>query len=156
MSTFQRSANHFQCFSHDVPLRFLNLYAGERLGWVVHTLKSFLEDLRREIGKKDAILLYDIACQLHPYVKLRKPELLERLSFCVNKFHRYAHEYRCQELYGQHQTKGVGQSDSEGTERVWALLRCLVVAGYVVLLKNALSYLALIALKPDFFNFQSN
>ncbi|RPA73357.1 hypothetical protein BJ508DRAFT_216241, partial [Ascobolus immersus RN42] len=78
-------------------------------------------------------LLYDIACQLSPFLARRNPELASRLQVCVNKFHGYAHEFRCQELYGQHQTLGVGQSDGEGTERVWALLRVLVTAGYVVL-----------------------
>ncbi|RPA70803.1 hypothetical protein BJ508DRAFT_197048, partial [Ascobolus immersus RN42] len=100
--------------------------AGERLGWVVYLLESFVNDLEREIGGRDVILLYDIACQLEPFIRARNPELLQRLTLCVNKFHGYAHEFRCQEVHGQHQTKGVGQSDGEGTERVWALLRCLI------------------------------
>ncbi|RPA81064.1 hypothetical protein BJ508DRAFT_196435, partial [Ascobolus immersus RN42] len=76
-------------------------------------------------------LLYDIACQLEPHIRSGHPELLNQLRLCVNKFHGYAHEFRCQEVHGQHQTKGVGQSDGEGTERVWALLRILIAAGYV-------------------------
>ncbi|RPA70783.1 hypothetical protein BJ508DRAFT_201600, partial [Ascobolus immersus RN42] len=76
-------------------------------------------------------LLYDIACQLEPYIKHRHPEFANRIKVAVNKFHGYAHEFRCQELFGQHQTARIGQSDGEGTERVWALLRTLVASGSV-------------------------
>lgn len=105
------------------------MYAGERLGWVVYTLERFIKLLEEEVGDVKLCLLYDIACQLSPYIKTRHPDLHARLVVAVNKFHGFAHEFRCQELFGQHQTKGIGQSDGEGTERVWALLKCLVVAG---------------------------
>lgn len=114
-----------------MPLRFLNIYAGERLGWVVYTLENFISVLEEQVGKLDLILLYDIACQLAPYIKHRHPQLADRIMVAVNKFHGYAHEFRCQELFGQHQTARIGQSDGEGTERVWALLRTLVASGFV-------------------------
>lgn len=77
------------------------------------------------------LLLYDVACRLDPFLKRRDPtgKLTSRLSIAVNKFHGYAHEYRCHELWGAHQQKGLGESDGEGTERVWAKLRVLVTAG---------------------------
>ncbi|RPA84876.1 hypothetical protein BJ508DRAFT_303276 [Ascobolus immersus RN42] len=126
---------------HDMPLRFLNIYAGERLGWVVYTLEHFVNVLEKEVGKLDLILLYDIACQLSPYIKNRHPKFAERITVAVNKFHGYAHEFRCQELFGQHQTARIGQSDGEGTERVWALLRTLVASGRISTTPNRILYI---------------
>ncbi|RPA70729.1 hypothetical protein BJ508DRAFT_195031, partial [Ascobolus immersus RN42] len=96
--------------------------AGERLKWVVFLLKRFIETLDREVSSATAsqvILLYDVACQLAPFVRKNDKDLFKRISVAVNKFHGYAHEYRCQELFGAHQTLSIGQSDGEGTERVW-------------------------------------
>ncbi|RPA74430.1 hypothetical protein BJ508DRAFT_312877 [Ascobolus immersus RN42] len=120
---------------HDSPLRFMNLHAGERLLWVTDfvekTIKGFfLEGL--EIGKM--ILMYDIACQLDAFINHKdhgNPFLVEQLEVVVNKFHGYAHEFRCHERWGAHQKKGVGESDGEGVERLWSFLRPLVTPGYV-------------------------
>lgn len=115
-----------------MPLRFINMYAGERLVWIVHTIDRFLDELNHMMipgAYEKVILLYDVACQLYPHLRNNRPDLLERLNVAVNKFHGYAHEYRCQELFGQHQTENIGQSDGEGTERVWSLLRAIVASG---------------------------
>lgn len=119
-------------YRHDIPLRFLNIYAGERLKWVVFLLKQFIETLDIQVGStalSQVILLYDVACQLSPHIRKNEKDLFERISVAVNKFHGYAHEYRCQELFGAHQTPRIGQSDGEGTERVWFLLHSIVGAG---------------------------
>ncbi|RPA81576.1 hypothetical protein BJ508DRAFT_306408 [Ascobolus immersus RN42] len=79
----------------------------------------------------ELIILYDIACQYEPFVRKSAPELAQRLSVAVNKFHGYAHEFRCHELYGTHQLSEVAESDGEGTERIWSLLRVLVSSGRI-------------------------
>lgn len=108
----------------------MNLYAGERLGWVSFTIERLVEVLENEIGKDiEVLILYDIACQLEPFITKYNPDLAKKIRIAVNKFHGFAHEYRCQELWGTHQFQGVGQSDGEGTERIWALLRVLVSSG---------------------------
>ncbi|RPA70809.1 hypothetical protein BJ508DRAFT_218882 [Ascobolus immersus RN42] len=91
-----------------------------------------IEILDREVCDGiEVLLLYDVACRLEPFLKKRDPDghLMKRLSIAVNKFHGYAHEYRCHELWGAQQRLGIGESDGEGTERVWAKLRVLVTAG---------------------------
>ncbi|RPA70748.1 hypothetical protein BJ508DRAFT_196228, partial [Ascobolus immersus RN42] len=74
------------------------------------------------------VLLYDIACQFGPHLQKHEytKDLKDFIRVAVNKFHGFAHEYKCSQLWGVHQTTGVGDSDGEGCERVWALLKTIV------------------------------
>lgn len=108
----------------------MNIFAGERLGWIEFTIERLIEVLEEEVTRGiEVLVLYDIACQLEPYLKKRDRPLANRIKLAVNKFHGYAHEYRCHELWGVQQLQHVGESDGEGTERIWALLRTLVASG---------------------------
>ncbi|RPA72508.1 hypothetical protein BJ508DRAFT_314699 [Ascobolus immersus RN42] len=112
-----------------VVCRFVNMYAGERLGWITFTVDKFLCLLRDEVKEEDIVALYDVACQFGPHLRNNRPDLLKYIRVAVNKFHGYAHEYKCHETWGAVQTAGIGDSDGEGTERVWALLRTIIVSG---------------------------
>ncbi|RPA82327.1 hypothetical protein BJ508DRAFT_325598 [Ascobolus immersus RN42] len=118
---------------HDAPLRLMNLHAGERLLWVTDFLEKTLRNISNEgIKIEKMILMYDIACQLDAFIHNKKhgsPFLVSQLEVVVNKFHGYGHEFRCHERWGAHQKRGVAKSDGEGVERLWAVLRFLVVSG---------------------------
>lgn len=131
-------------FSHDIPMRLVNMYAGERLGWIEFTIEKLIAILEEEVQRGlEVLILYDIACQLEPYLAKRDSPLAARIKLAVNKFHGYAHEFRCQELWGASQLANLGESDGEGTERIWALLRVLVTSGYVRDPPSAFHYPAL-------------
>lgn len=119
---------------HDHPVRFMNMFAGERLGWVVYIISMFMHCVDQELSPDTkVILLYDIACQLAKFIRNRPdqyPGMLDRLSLAMNKFHGYAHEYLCHEVWGCIQLLLVGWSNGEGGERVWGEMRPLIVAGY--------------------------
>ncbi|RPA74618.1 hypothetical protein BJ508DRAFT_332906 [Ascobolus immersus RN42] len=115
---------------HDCAVTMMNMYAGERFEWVLFALEHFLQMVELESGlRNECILLYDVACRLTPFVRTHKPDLAERLTVVVNKFHCYAHELKCQKLFGPTLRKGVGESDGEGTERVWGDINDLVASG---------------------------
>lgn len=115
---------------HDSPLRLMNSYAGERFDWIVRLIESFQAAVERETGLTNRTLLtYDVACRMQPYLDTHHPELAKKVRVVVNKFHGMAHELRCQMVYGAIWEMLLAETDGEGPERVWALLKWLVVAG---------------------------
>lgn len=110
-------------FRHDAPLRFMNLHTGERLAWVVKFIDMFIQEFKNEkISDRIGLtLMYDIACQLDSFLHNKNnhfEEVAKRIEVVVNKFHGYAHEYRCHERWGAHQKQGLGESDGEGVNLV--------------------------------------
>lgn len=116
-------------------MRLMNLHAGERLGWVIKFIELIIQEFRTaDLDEVRLIVMYDIACQLDTFVHNKShgnKEVAKRIEVVVNKFHGYAHEYRCHERWGANQKVGIGNSDGEGVERLWSFLRALIVAGYV-------------------------
>lgn len=114
---------------HDSVVAMLNMYAGERFEWILYGLDKSLEKLEEETGLRNpVILLYDVACKMEAFASTHRPDLDSRMRVAVNKFHGYAHELRCQKLYGVTQLKGAGESDGEGNERVWGTINGLATA----------------------------
>lgn len=75
---------------------------------------------------------YDIACQwyknLWTRVSLLPPTLQpllgpEHINFKVGKLHLQGHEWKCQSAFSFNYSPGVGRTDGEGIERLWAFLR---------------------------------
>ncbi|RPA71290.1 hypothetical protein BJ508DRAFT_315759 [Ascobolus immersus RN42] len=118
---------------HDIPLKLMNNYVGERFEYVILILKAFLEVAKVEMDLVDTdietILTYDVACRLSPFIKRNHPELARLVTVVVNKFHGIAHELRCQVLYGAISHTHLGNTDGEGVGRFWSFLKWLVAAG---------------------------
>ncbi|RPA80269.1 hypothetical protein BJ508DRAFT_327578 [Ascobolus immersus RN42] len=124
MSKCDETGLYIAVCRHDVPLLLMNSYAGEQFDFVVRMIKKLLEKAEGESGfEYNAILTYDVACKLGPHIKHFFPGLAKRLEVVVNKFHGFAHELRCQLVYGAIWQVLLGESDGEGPERQAAFPR---------------------------------
>ncbi|RPA71519.1 hypothetical protein BJ508DRAFT_217942 [Ascobolus immersus RN42] len=80
-----------------------------------------------ETGLMSLVCRHDCCVALmNMYAGERFEWVLFILEKFLDQFHCYAHELRCQKLFGLTLTKRVGESDGEGTERVWGLINDLV------------------------------
>ena len=111
---------------HDIPLRYLNLFTGERSSSTIALIKSVVEQcpINTPIHVQ-----YDIACKFQRSLQFGDPTLHKRIQLSLNAFHNYSHELRCQLQWGPLRTKGLGKSDGEGCERHWASMAHLVSVG---------------------------
>ncbi|KAI8514450.1 hypothetical protein Bbelb_070410 [Branchiostoma belcheri] len=107
---------------HDIPLKFLNMFHGERFGYPVYLIKQLLEDATlRNVRLR---VIYDVSCSLEAHLKhTKQTELLDKLSLAVDVFHSYGHNPLCQVKYSTRRLSGYGLTDGEGVERMWAYLR---------------------------------
>jgi hypothetical protein len=111
---------------HDIPLRYLNMFEGERYDCTLTLVKEILS--AAPLHSKP-FLLYDIACKFIPYFSQVDPSWFKRLhSYALNGFHSYAHELKCQLSLGPMRAEGLGRSDGEGCERDWAQKAPLVAS----------------------------
>ena len=109
---------------HDIPLRYLNMFEGERYDCTLTLVKEVLS--AAPLTSKP-FLLYDIACKFIPHFRRVDPSWFERLhGYALNGFHAYAHELKCQLSLGPVRAEGLGRSDGEGCERDWAHKASLV------------------------------
>lgn len=91
--------------------------------------------VHRWIGVQDVVYSYDISCQWSRNHQKRVENIPSRFKglfegarvllkktreYLVPKFHLYAHKVECWLRYNFSFTPGVGQTDGEGCERVWA------------------------------------
>ncbi|KAJ3833337.1 hypothetical protein F5878DRAFT_646023 [Lentinula raphanica] len=89
----------------------------------------FTSTLRHFSDLLHLLISYDIACQwskkllerlkaLPPLVRLRG--ILNILAFVIPKLHILGHTIKCQQSFNLSYTRGAGQSDGEGIERIWS------------------------------------
>ncbi|XP_035688849.1 uncharacterized protein LOC118424401 [Branchiostoma floridae] len=110
---------------HNIPLKFLNMFHGERFGYPVFLIRNLLRDAKlRNIKLK---IIYDVACSLKAHLRKSKDkeikEMLPQLSLAVDVFHSYGHTPLCQVQYNTRRLEGYGLTDGEGVESLWSYLR---------------------------------
>ncbi|KAL0568568.1 hypothetical protein V5O48_013416 [Marasmius crinis-equi] len=119
---------------HDRVLWIANMTsAGERQHYVLALIEKLFQHLPEwfRIG-----LLYDIGCQLHrSCIKWDfLDDYIDRIEFAISVFHAFGHHWPCQLIYHPRKRDGFGLSDSEGCERFWHSISCLIpylrVCGY--------------------------
>lgn len=82
----------------------------------------------------DTMLTYDIACQYKKNAVSRpKPDSFaafdfSRLKFATPMWHGNAHKILCEAMNSIKYKWGVGRTDGEGIERLWALLNAIAYA----------------------------
>lgn len=76
---------------------------------------------------RDIVLSYDIGCQYYKNLENRFrncfPNLLDtvcKVTVRVGKMHLFGHEEQCQFGFSLNYTRGVGRTDGEECERLWA------------------------------------
>ncbi|XP_066272594.1 uncharacterized protein [Branchiostoma lanceolatum] len=109
---------------HEMPLQFLNMKHGERLGYPVFLIRQLLQQAQND--KLRLHVIYDIACNLKSHLsnpKNRQEHLLQQMQFSIPAFHIYGHKTPCQILYSTRRQEGLGLTDGEGMERIWSYLR---------------------------------
>ena len=111
---------------HGHPLRYLNMYAGERSASTLSIVKEVVANLPHSATP---VMQYDIACQFSTSLKRLSPELFSKIRLSLNAFHAYSHELNCQLGWSPRRLEGLGLSDGEGNERDWAAKRHLVSVG---------------------------
>ncbi|THU82380.1 hypothetical protein K435DRAFT_580454, partial [Dendrothele bispora CBS 962.96] len=116
------------CARHEVVLKNAMgaLQVGERYANMDYIKASILRHVDAHLP---LLVSYDIVCQWSKKVaqRLKKLPPLVRLdltlrivSFVIPKLHILGHLVSCQEKFSLNYTYGVGQTDAEGIERVWA------------------------------------
>ncbi|XP_019643793.1 PREDICTED: uncharacterized protein LOC109484877 [Branchiostoma belcheri] len=109
---------------HEVPLLFVNMTHGERLGYPVFVLQRLVQQAQG--NNLQLQIIYDIACVLKAHLsdpKNKQEDLLAQLELAVPAFHIHGHKTRCQILYSPRRMEGFGLTDGEGMERLWSYLR---------------------------------
>ncbi|KDQ58047.1 hypothetical protein JAAARDRAFT_129342 [Jaapia argillacea MUCL 33604] len=99
--------------------------------WFCNVDFVFLSSLRGISSKLKLVDSYDIGCEWHKHLWSQMLELpddmhlsipCEHVIFLVNKFHLAGHGKKCQAPFSFNFKKGVGQTNGEGPERLWAWL----------------------------------
>ncbi|XP_072030630.1 uncharacterized protein [Amphiura filiformis] len=109
------------CCRHGVPHTFLNIDRGEKLCYAIHVLDTLLGGT--ESGVKLHVL-YDIACMLDRHIVCKNiAHKYENIVLAVPIFHAYGHKMSCQVKYSTRWLPGLGLTDGEEMERIWAYLR---------------------------------
>ncbi|KAK3716896.1 hypothetical protein QZH41_017010 [Actinostola sp. cb2023] len=106
---------------HDFPKGFLSIKHGERIAYSVYEMQRIKESLLPNIK---LVVMYDIACILDKHIKNNhKLAGLQDVPLAIPIFHCYGHKSSCQVQFSPRRTAGIGLTDGEGTERLWAFLR---------------------------------
>lgn len=77
---------------HGHPLRYLNMYAGERSASTVSIVREVIANLPHSVTP---IMQYDIACKFSRSLQLLSPVLFSKIRLSLNAFHTYSHELKC-------------------------------------------------------------
>ncbi|THU85326.1 hypothetical protein K435DRAFT_685793 [Dendrothele bispora CBS 962.96] len=116
------------CARHEFLLK--NALAALQVGERYANMDYIMASLIRHISFLLALILaYDIACQwskkllqrlknLPPLVRLNLT--YRTIAFVIPKLHILGHLIKCQLKFSLNFTRGVGQTDAEGIERVWS------------------------------------
>ncbi|XP_066294857.1 uncharacterized protein [Branchiostoma lanceolatum] len=108
---------------HSMPVKFLDMHHGERLGYPVHLIEELLSAVQPGRNLKLHVM-YDIACVLTAHLEhAERWDLLEAIELAIPIFHCYGHKSSCQILYSPRRKEGFGLTDGECVERLWSYLR---------------------------------
>ncbi|PPR04246.1 hypothetical protein CVT26_004191 [Gymnopilus dilepis] len=112
---------------HDIPLFFANIDTpGEQQKFSIALIVWFFYHIPRNAT---ANVLYDIGCVLERSTQLYDilpASIQRRIQFCTTAMHAYGHQWACQLAYNPRFICGMGLSDGEGVERLWAMIRKLI------------------------------
>ncbi|EAU83223.2 hypothetical protein CC1G_13031 [Coprinopsis cinerea okayama7 len=122
---------------HDYPLFLANIDTpGEQQKYAVALIKKLFTMIP---PNATVVAFYDVGCVLDRSLQLvslaygiwRQYEILpesitSRLEFCTSAMHAYAHQWACQLYYNPRFQDGTGNTNGEGTERLWAIMRKLI------------------------------
>ncbi|KAH6890083.1 hypothetical protein BKA70DRAFT_1120762 [Coprinopsis sp. MPI-PUGE-AT-0042] len=112
---------------HDMPLFLANIDThGEQQKFGV----ALIEYLFRFIPPHATVIAcYDVGCVMdrsRQLYNIFSEGVSERLGFVTTAMHAYAHQWACQVVYAPRMRKGMGLTDGEGIERLWARIRRLI------------------------------
>jgi hypothetical protein len=105
------------CARHEMPLKFVDMFSGERFIYPVKLLQSLLDDPLRK-----TYLYYDLACKLMPHISRVGSLQYYKMIGCVPKLHAHVHEWKCYRKYHPLRIPGTAETDGETSERVWSYL----------------------------------
>ncbi|KAF8907605.1 hypothetical protein CPB84DRAFT_1843822 [Gymnopilus junonius] len=114
---------------HDIPLFFANIDTpGEQQKYAIALILWFFALVPPDAT---ATVLYDIACitvSSHACLQfnLLPQHIVSRIQFVTTAMHAYGHQWSCQLMYNPRLCRGLGLTDGEGVERIWARLRKLI------------------------------
>ena len=113
---------------HGHPLQYIDIHTGERSYDVLCLLQHVIQECPTKANIK---LTYDIVCQFSQSLRRLDPSIQLKVQVCLNAFHAYSYELKCQLLWSPIYTKGLGLTDGEGNERDWLSKDHLVAAGCI-------------------------
>ncbi|KAG7088856.1 hypothetical protein E1B28_012810 [Marasmius oreades] len=106
---------------HDVPLFVASIDTpGEQQKYSIALLETLFSLLP---SSATVLALYDIGCVLD---RSMNTDYFSRLQLATSVMHAYGHQWPCQLRFNPHLKPGLGLTDGEGTERLWAALRKLI------------------------------
>ncbi|KAH6893755.1 hypothetical protein BKA70DRAFT_1118807 [Coprinopsis sp. MPI-PUGE-AT-0042] len=112
---------------HDRPLFLANIDTpGEQQKFGVALIEHLFQYLPCHAT---VIAAYDVGCvsdRSRQLYDIYSPGVSERLGFVTTAMHAYAHQWACQVVYAPRMRKGMGLTDGEGIERLWARIRRLI------------------------------
>ncbi|KAJ7593008.1 hypothetical protein C8J56DRAFT_1045445 [Mycena floridula] len=112
---------------HDVPLFFVNIDTpGEGQQYPVSLIRHLFTLLPPQA---QGYCLYDLGCVMDRSCDLYDifpPDVRDRLQFATTAMHAYAHQWSCQLVFNPWLRLGLGLTDGEGVERIWAAIRALI------------------------------
>ncbi|KAI8493215.1 hypothetical protein Bbelb_292190 [Branchiostoma belcheri] len=107
---------------HEIPVQFMNLSHGERLGYPVYLIDQLLK--KADPHNIKLRVVYDIGCVLKSHLeRTGQVDLLSKINLAIPIFHLYGHKTPCQVLYSTRRKEGFGLTDGECMERLWSFLR---------------------------------
>ncbi|KAH6910895.1 hypothetical protein BKA70DRAFT_1459724 [Coprinopsis sp. MPI-PUGE-AT-0042] len=112
---------------HDIPLFLANIDTpGEQQKFGVALIECLFQHIPRHAT---VIVAYDVGCvtdRSRQLYEIFTKGVSERLGFVTTAMHAYAHQWACQVVYAPRMRKGMGLTDGEGIERLWARIRRLI------------------------------
>ncbi|KAH6902371.1 hypothetical protein BKA70DRAFT_1229028 [Coprinopsis sp. MPI-PUGE-AT-0042] len=112
---------------HDIPLFLANIDTpGEQQKFGVALIERLFQDIPPHAT---VIAAYDVGCvtdRSRQLYEIFTKGVSERLGFVTTAMHAYAHQWACQVVYAPRMRKGMGLTDREGIERLWARIRRLI------------------------------
>ena len=119
---------------HGIPLRYQNIYSGERQTHMTSLLEHILRELDAEPSSNGVKirLSYDVACIFGPALHKIMPEYADRIDSKIGRFHIYGHGIRCQVLYNILRSPGWGLQIGEENEYDWVRLAHFVASGRIL------------------------
>ncbi|KAG7091657.1 hypothetical protein E1B28_010678 [Marasmius oreades] len=112
---------------HDIPVLIASIDTpGEQQKYAIalfEALFSLIPNFATVLGLYDIGCVLDRSLEMYDFLPL---ECASRLRLATSVLHAYGHQWACQLKYNPRLRSGLGLTDGEGTERLWAALRKLI------------------------------